>query len=330
MILIKNVHQIQIGSIDHVKSITDRLQFSGLLSNGENTVSFFGQGVDPEGERELSSWIKIEKGEMISGDDPYGAILSRGLAASIDAKVGDYLTILTSAGEGALNAIDIRVRGTFYSFAKEYDDRMLKIPLISAQKLLYLDAVQAMIVLLDKTENMDEVGKALSDLIEKEDLALETKTWSDLADYYRQVVKLYKRQFGVLKFIIGIIVVLSIINTMGMSIFERTREIGTVMAMGTKKNEVLSMFMLEGLVLGLLGGCLGVIFGMVLAKIISFIGIPMPPAPGSTVPYVAAIGIFPGVVIAAFLFSVGTAVVASFYPSFKASRLNISEALRYI
>ena len=267
---------------------------------------------------------------MISGDDPYGAILGRGLAASIDAKVGDYLTILTSTREGALNAIDIRVRGTFYSFAKEYDDKMLKIPLASVQKLLYLDAVQAMIVLLDKTENIDEVGKALSDLIEKKDLALETKTWSDLADYYRQVVKLYKRQFGVLKFIIGIIVVLSIINTMSMSIFERTREIGTVMAMGTKKNEVLSMFMLEGLVLGLLGGCLGVIFGIILAKIISFIGIPMPPAPGSTVPYVAAIGIFPRVVITAFLFSVCTAVAASFYPSFKASRLNISEALRYI
>jgi putative ABC transport system permease protein len=330
--LIENYRDLEkhIRDIPHVKNIANRLQFSGLLSNGENTISFLGQGVDPEGEKELISWIKIEHGEMISAEDAYGAILGRGLAASLDAKVGDFLTILTNTRDGAINAIDIKVKGIFYSFAKEYDDRALKLPLDTGQKLLYLDAVQAMVVLLDETESTDEVKVALSSLFEKKDFPLEVKTWSDLADYYHKVVELYKKQFGVLKFIISIVVVLSIINTMSMSIFERTREIGTIMAMGTKKNEVLSMFMLEGLVLGLLGGGIGVVLGMVLAKIISVIGIPMPPPPGSTVGYVATIGIFPEVIITAFLFSVVTALAASFYPSFKASRLNISEALRYI
>ncbi|MBE9573199.1 MAG: ABC transporter permease [Proteobacteria bacterium] len=330
--LIENYRDLekQIRGIPHVKNIANRLQFSGLLSNGENTISFLGQGVDPEGEKELSSWIKIEHGEMISANDAYGAILGRGLAASLDAKVGDFLTILTNTRDGAINAIDIKVRGIFYSFSKEYDDRVLKLPLDTAQKLLYLDAAQAMVVLLDETESTDEVKRALANMFEENRFPLEVKTWADLADYYNKLVKLYKRQFGVLKFIISIVVVLSIINTMSMSIFERTREIGTIMAMGTKKNEVLSMFMLEGLVLGLLGGGIGVILGIISAKIISFIGIPMPPAPGSTVGYVAAIGIFPKVIITAFLFSVVTALAASFYPSFKASRLNISEALRYI
>jgi len=330
--LIENYEDLekQIRTIPHVKSIANRLQFSGLLSNGENTISFLGQGVDPEGEKELSSWIKIEHGEMISSNDPYGAILGKGLAASLDAKAGDFLTILTNTRDGAINAVDIQVKGLFYSFAKEYDDRALKMPLDTAQKLLYLNAVQAMVVLLDKTESTDEVKTALSSLIARKDFAIEVKTWSDLADYYNKLVRLYKRQFGVLKFIISIVVILSIINTMTMSIFERTREIGTIRAMGRKRNEVLSMFMLEGLVLGLLGGGIGVILGTGFAKIISFIGIPMPPAPGSTVGYVAAIGIFPEVLITAFLFSVATALAASFYPSFKASRLNISEALRYI
>ena len=325
----KNVEK-QIRTMHHVKNIANRLQFSGLLSNGENTISFLGQGVDPEGEKDLSSWIKIEHGEMISAEDAYGAILGRGLAASLDAKVGDFLMILTNTRDGAINAIDIKVKGIFYSFAKEYDDRVLKLPLDTAQKLLYLDAVQAMVVLLDETESTDDVKVALSSLFEKKDFPLEVKTWADLADYYNKLVELYKRQFGVLKFIISIVIILSIINTMSMSILERTREIGTIMAMGTKKNEVLSMFMLEGLVLGLLGGGIGVILGIISAKIISYIGIPMPPAPGSTVGYVADIGIFPGVIIFAFLFSVVTALAGSFYPSFKASRLNISEALRYI
>lgn len=330
--LIENYRDLEkhIRDIPHVKNIANRLQFSGLLSNGENTISFLGQGVDPEGEKELSTWIKIEYGEMISTNDAYGAILGRGLAASLDAKVGDFLTILTNTRDGAINAIDIEVKGIFYSFAKEYDDRVLKLPLDTAQKLLYFNAVQAMVVLLDETESTDAVKMALANMFEENRFSLEVKTWADLADYYNKLVELYKRQFGVLKFIISIVVVLSIINTMSMSIFERTREIGTIMAMGTKKNEVLSMFMLEGLVLGWLGGSLGVVLGIVSAKIISYIGIPMPPAPGSTVGYVASIGIFPGVIIFAFLFSVVTALAGSFYPSFKASRLNISEALRYI
>ena len=330
--LIENYRDLEkeIRATPHVKNIANRLQFSGLLSSGENTISFLGHGVDPEGEKDLSSWLKIEHGEMISAEDAYGAILGRGLAASLDAKVGDFLMILTNTRDGAINAIDIEVKGIFYSFAKEYDDRVLKLPLDTAQKLLYLDAVQAMVVLLDETESTDEVKMALANMFEENRFPLEVKTWADLADYYNKLVELYKRQFGVLKFIISIVVVLSIINTMSMSIFERTREIGTIMAMGTKKNEVLSMFMLEGLVLGLLGGAIGVILGIISAKIISYIGIPMPPAPGSTVGYVAAIGIFPGVIIFAFLFSVVTALAGSFYPSFKASRLNISEALRYI
>jgi putative ABC transport system permease protein len=330
--LIENYRDLEkeIRAIPHVKNIANRLQFSGLLSSGENTISFLGHGVDPEGEKDLSTWIKIEYGEMISANDAYGAILGRGLAASLDAKVGDFLTILTNTKDGAINAIDIKVKGIFYSFAKEYDDRVLKLPLDTAQKLLYLDAAQAMVVLLDETESTDEVKRALVNIFEENRFPLEVKTWADLADYYNKLVELYKRQFGVLKFIISIVVVLSIINTMSMSIFERTREIGTIMAMGTKKNEVLSMFMLEGLVLGLLGGGIGVILGIISAKIISYIGIPMPPAPGSTVGYVASIGIFPGVIMFAFLFSVVTSLVGSFYPSFKASRLNISEALRYI
>lgn len=330
--LIENYQDLEkeIRAIPHVKNIANRLQFSGLLSNGENTISFLGQGVDPKGEKDLSSWLKIEYGEMISVEDAYGAILGRGLAASLDAKAGDFLMILTNTRDGAINAIDIEVKGIFYSFAKEYDDRVLKLPLDTAQKLLYLDAVQAMVVLLDETESTDEVKNALINMFEENRFPLEVKTWADLADYYNKLVELYEKQFGVLKFIISIVVVLSIINTMSMSIFERTREIGTIMAMGTKKNEVLSMFMLEGLVLGLLGGGIGVVLGIVSAKIISYIGIPMPPAPGSTVGYVATIGIFPGVIIFAFLFSVVTALAGSFYPSFKASRLNISEALRYI
>ncbi|MFH0811723.1 MAG: ABC transporter permease [Pseudomonadota bacterium] len=320
----------EILKIPQVKNVTFRLGFSGLLSTGDTTYSFIGQGVDPEGEQDLSRYVGLEKGEFLSNDAPYEAILGRGLASSFNAGVGDSLIILTNTKDGAINALDIAVRGIFYSFSKEYDDRALKLPLTAAQKLLNTDAVQAMVVILNDTGDTNLVKERLQNLFATKRLALEIKTWSDLADYYHKLVQLYNSQFAVLKVIISIIVIMSIFNAMNMSIVERTREIGTIMALGTKPNGVLGLFLLEGSLIGVIGGGIGVALGIVLAKVISWVGIPMPPAPGSMVGYTAAIAVVPRVVISAFLLSVLSAALSAFYPAFKASRSNIAEALRHV
>jgi len=96
-----------------------------------------------------------------------------------------------------------------------------------------------------------------------------------MADFYNKTVDLYGRQFLVLKIIIAVIVILSIFNTISMSVWERTKEIGTIMAMGFKKWEIMRLFLLEGFVLGVIGGILGTLGGCILAYVISLVGIPM-------------------------------------------------------
>jgi len=157
----------------------------------------------------------------------------------------------------------------------------------------------------------------------------EVVPWTRLADFYNKTVALFSRQMGVVKLIIAVIIVLSISNTMTMSVMERTVEIGTAMALGVRRQRILVLFLLEGGLLGAIGGICGVILGYLAAQAISAVGIPMPPAPGMSRGFVAGIIVTPSIVFDALLLAVSTTLIASIYPAWRASRLVIVDALRH-
>lgn len=338
--LIKDYNKItqKIDSLDHVELITPRIMFSGMISNGENTVSAFCQGINPEGEIKLNkienikrsaSGLTIQEGENLVKGDQFQVVLGRGLAKNIGAKPGDSLVLLTNTVSGSLNAFDVYVKGIFYTASKEFDDRALRMPIETAQRLVRTQGVQILVVMLDKTENTLLVKERILQLINSTQTPLEIKIWSDLADFYNKTVELYGRQFFVLKLIITIIVILSIFNTINMAIWERTREIGTIMAMGYKRLDIMKLFLAEGFILGFLGGVLGISLGVLLAYGISCVGIPMPPPPGATVGWIAFIKVVPDLLISSMIISLFASVFSSFYPAFKASNLIITDALRH-
>ena len=323
--------RVLVSKIEHVQDVMPRLGFSGLISTGETTTSFVGSGVNPESEAALASFTQIVDGRELASRDQRGILLGLGLARGLGVKPGDDLTLLTITKGGAINALAVKVRGIWESGEKAYDDRFLKAPIPEIQRLLDNEGeVQSIVVLLDKTEHTAFVRDRIAALIKERGLDLEMKTWEDLALRYHQVRELFSRIFNTLTLIVSIIVVLGIANTMMMAIFERTREIGTVMALGTRRRGVISMFILEGLTLGVIGGAIGIILGIVLAKVISYYGIPMPPPPGSTRGFVAQIMIVPEVLAQAFRLSIITAVLSSLYPAWRASRLDVVEALRHV
>lgn len=97
------------------------------------------------------------------------------------------------------------------------------------------------------------------------------------------------QQVMVVELIIAIVIVLSISNTMTMNVLKRTSEIGTCLAIGRRRLQILRQFLYEGLTIGLIGGALGLFLGSLLAALISTIGIPMPPPPGMSEGYTGAI-----------------------------------------
>lgn len=314
-------------AMDGVRLVAPRLVFSGLISHGEETISFAGEGVDPQKEKELSQAMTIVAGEGLSPADSDGILLGEGLAANLGVKVGDPVVLLGTTAQGSINGVDAHVRGIFATITKSFDDSALRAPLPLAQQLVRIQGVTSWVMLLDKTENTEPVVRSLrGSLTEKE---YELVPWYSLADFYNKTVVLFSRQVGVVQVLIALIIVLSISNTLSMTVIERTGEIGTTMALGVNRTAVLRQFVMEGLLLGIIGGAVGLGSGWLLAQVISAIGIPMPPPPGMARGYIGQILITPGLATNAFLLAVTTTFVASLAPAWKASRMVIVDALRH-
>jgi putative ABC transport system permease protein len=322
----------ELARVEHVRTVTARLGFSGLVSTGDTTTSFVGLGVEPDGEAALSSLAVIVDGQDLGRDAPRGIVAGIGLARAFGVRPGDDVTLLTTTRGGAINALAVTLRGVWESSEKAYDDRFLRASLPEVQRLLDVEPgeVQSVVLLLDRTEHTALVRERVAALIAARGLDLEVKTWEDLSLRYHQVRELFGRIFGVLTLIVGVMVVFGITNTMTMAIFERTREIGTIMALGTRRRRVVGMFVLEGMTLGVLGGLVGVALGVALARAISAIGIELPPPPGSTRGFTVQILVVPAVLLDAFRLSIVTATLASLYPAWRAARLDVVEALRHV
>lgn len=315
-----------LAHVPGVRSISPRLLFSGLLSHGDSTLSFIGEGVDAAKDPATRNLAIIE-GQPLSQDDPKGILVGTGLAANLGVKTGDTVVLLANTASGGINAVEVRVRGLASTSMKAYDDTMLRVPLATARALLRTQGAHLWVVGLQRTELTDTVLTRIRDMPAFK--GYEIVPWSKLADFYNKTVALFSRQMGVVKSIIALIIVLSISNTMTMSVMERTVEIGTAMALGVRRRRILGLFLLEGALLGAFGGLIGVTLGYALASIISFVGIPMPPAPGMSRGFIAAILITPGIILEALLIAVATTLVASLYPAWRASKLVIVEALRH-
>ncbi|HNI74395.1 MAG TPA: ABC transporter permease, partial [Accumulibacter sp.] len=261
--------------IDGVKIVGARLAFGGLISHGEATISFLGEGVEPDKEVLLSSTLFITKGQGLSTSDAKGIIIGAGLAANLGVDVGDQVVLMANTPAGGVSAAECHVLGLFSTVSKAYDDAAVRLPISTAQSLLKVGGSHLWVMLLDKTEDTSAVLAKLRDSFAGR--SLEFVPWNDLADFYNKTVTLFRKQVGVIKVIIAIIIVLSISNTLMMNVVERTGEIGTALAVGITRSKIMRSFVLEGVLLGVGGGLIGMLIGAVAAHIISLIGIPMPP-----------------------------------------------------
>ncbi|MFT3960033.1 ABC transporter permease [Propionivibrio sp.] len=322
----KSAEQSLVERMPGFRSLAPRLAFSGLISHGETTIAFIGDGVDPANEKPVSSQVNIMSGRDLETADEAAVILGEGLARSMGVAPGDDVVLLATAASGSPSAIEVKVAGTFATTTKEYDDSALRLPIQTARKLMKVKGATSWVVLLDETERTAEASRYLSEKLPGD--KFEIVPWTALADFYNKTVVLFSRQVSVVKFIIGLIIVLTISNTQMMSVLERTTEIGTSLAIGVRRRALMRMFVAEGALIGAVGGVLGLLLGFVLAQAISAIGIPMPPPPGMARGFLGEIRILPQLAADALVLAVFTTFAASLLPAWKASRMIIVDALR--
>lgn len=321
----------EIEKLPGVRAVAPRLAFSGLASLGDTTLSFIGEGIDAAREAWLNEGTVITGGRDLGAQDQQAIVMGHGLAQNLGAKVGDAVVLLTNTASGGINAVEGPVLGTFSTVSKSYDDAALRLPLDLAQQLLRIQGAHRWIVVLEDTNATDAMLAQLQARYggTDSDLPLSFVPWYELADFYNKTVSLFSKQVGVVKLIIAIIIVLSISNTLTMSVLERTSEIGTTLALGSTRRQILRRFLGEGLALGILGGLIGLVLGWLLALLISYIGIPMPPPPGMARGFTGEIRITPDLALDAWALAVATTLAASVYPAWRASRLEIVDALRH-
>jgi putative ABC transport system permease protein len=318
-----------IESTPGVKLVAPRLMVTGLISHGETTVSFIADGVDPKKEVELSKAFRIVAGHGLTSSAAKEVVLGRGLARNLGVKPGDVVALLATASGGSVNAIELNVAGVFISANQTYDDSALRLPIGQAQSLLRVNGAHLWLVLLNETEQTDHFLTKFRTRFSASTNKLEFVPWYQQADFYNKTVALFSQQMNVLRLIIGCIIVLSISNMLVMNVLERTGEIGTLLAIGFKRKKILHMFAIEGFLLGLIGASLGLVLGYGLAEIISVIGIPMPPPPGMEEGYTGKIRVTWNVLVTSFSIAFTTTTLAGLYPAWKASRLQIINALRH-
>lgn len=311
-----------------VRAAAARIEFNGLVSNGDKSVVFLGRGVEPEEEYGSAGFrLTMASGRPLQGSADGEAVVAIGLARALHVEVGDRLTILAQTVDAALNGADVQVVGTYTTGVREMDDRALIVGLPTAQAILNTTKVSKLIVVLERTAFTDEARETLTVGLAASGHRVEVASWSDLATFYHQVRGLYAGIFLFLGLIIVGLVVLSSGNAMTMTVMERVKEIGTLMAMGTSRPVVMSMFVAEGVGLGILGGALGAATGYVLARLLTEAGIMMPPPPTFTTGFPLVIDVVPALWVAVPALMTVTLLVASLLPAVRAARLRITDAL---
>ena len=236
-----------------------RIGFAGVINNGKRDLGIIGEGVEPAAEAKLGTYLRYIEGRALAESDRDGIVLGQGVARSLGLKAGDRVNLVISLAQGAVNTLDFEVVGVFQSFSKDFDARAVRLPWSSARELMDSQAAHLIVLVLEQTDATDRVLAALRQTLGPQ--GYELASWRELSDFYDKTVQLYESQFGVLRLIILLMVLLSVANSVNMTLFERTREFGTLLALGDRAGRVFALIMTESLLLGLFGAALGMSLG---------------------------------------------------------------------
>ena len=316
-----------VEALPHVVAVGERLNFNGLISHDDATLSFVGIGVQPGREAIVSRNLTFLSGSNLVDDGADEVVVGQGLAANLGLKTGDRVVLLLNTARGGVSAVEATVRGIFSTQVRAFDEVALRTSLAMARKLMKTAGTHSWVVALDDERALDATAERMRQALDPG--RYQVVRWIDLADVYTKTVTFLSGQLGVMRILVSIIIVLGVSNMLVMNVLERTGEIGTLMALGIRRRKVVALFLLESAYLGLIGSVAGLVLGIFAAKIISAIGVPMPPPPGRTVDYYGAVLVTMPILVSAFCVSLGTTLLAGLYPARKASRLVIVDALRF-
>lgn len=323
--------------MEDVLLVTPQLRISGLVTNGTISTIFIGKGVVPSAVDEFlkrfryrsSQITKSVKENNLRDDVSYGVAMASGLARLLDLQIGADAVAFSNTIDGQMNALNMEIFQIFNAGSDEMNDKIMRVPLKFARELYDTQGADRLAVLLKETPLTYPVRERLQEELSKHNLSMEIKTWQEMSEWYRKVKSMFDAVFAFLFVIVFVIVVMSVINTMSMAIIERTREIGTLRALGLKRKKLILLFSIESALLGffgMIGGIFLTLLGWWVVDIVEPTWIP--PGISSRVPI--QVEFVPQSMVLGFLFLLALCVCASFFPARKAAKQNVIDALGHV
>jgi ABC-type lipoprotein release transport system permease subunit len=249
----------KISALAPVKVATPRLIASGIIGAGEESVGVRIIGIDPASEANAPYRLGMVSGEFLNAEDREGLLMGRPLADKLGLYIGDTVNLLVNTSNGDVDQQLFSIRGIYSTGTPAYDEGTIFLPLAKAQAIARAENhASTIFVLLDDRDQTAAIAAAL------QSATLKTVTWEQANALILETEKFAGAYMMLLYLIILSITVTVIINTLVMAVFERTREIGILSAIGMKGGRIMAMFFAESGLLGILGILMGLVIGSVM------------------------------------------------------------------
>lgn len=349
-----------------LRVVTPSVSLGGIAGNPtvDRSKTFFGSGIVPSDRDRMRSWDEYH----MTSDGKYGTtglkdndvdhgVIGQGLARILglcDAlKVKNcppvphdgssvlspassgkpQLDLLGSAG-GAPNIVAFYPTAAKSMGAKEADDAYITMTLPLAQQLLYgagEKKVTSIAIQLHHNVDMAAARTRLNALFREKGWELEVRDYKELEPDFMAIMNYLNVIFLFLTVVLGMIVLFTTTNTMGMSVMERTQEIGTARAMGVRRGGIRRQFLAEGIILGILGATSGIVLGVIATYAINHANIRYtPPGDAEPIPLTLLTHGTGGLMLTIWIILVVMTALASIVPANRAARMKVVDALRHV
>jgi len=327
----------EFNNIEGVERVIPRLKFGAIVSTGDELVEMMGWGVDSQKELDFTNLGEnIAEGRMVE-KGKMEVVMGDSLLQDLNKEVGDKVTIVYNTAFSSLKGATFKIVGKVDSNLKLLDEKLFYLPLSVAQRQLYLDGQTTEILFELKDRNLaGETSNKINALLSNKGVAdkYEAINWREgggIISFFDLAKNIYN---VIYIFIVGLASFV-VINTLIMIVKERTQEIGMMSSLGLKKSSILKLFIFEGTVMGIIGSFIGAVFGGIITKVLSTVGLDFTQAfEGMGEEIIMSTIIYPEHSISnlIFAFFLGVIIVslASIIPARRAANLEPTDALRDI
>ncbi|MCB9737991.1 MAG: ABC transporter permease [Deltaproteobacteria bacterium] len=320
-------------AVPGVQAVAPRIAFGGMLAVGDETIFLFNQAIDPAAELKVcpkrgaamhdagkffgaGGIEQVADAVLVTGE------LEKALRPAM-AKTKDPAALLAPDRDGALSGENATIVGKV-DLSGPGDRKLGIVRLDVAQRLLKMEGrVTELAVAVDDLSRLEQTKAALQQALGE---GYEVHTWEEIASFVVDIRNMQNALLSLVAAVFMLLMLLGVANTMLMSVLDRTREIGTMMAVGVRRQTIVALFLMEAGFIGALGGSLGGALGWGLSSWLSADGISLR-LPTSDVPYVIHPFVPVQYLAAVVAIAATGAVLFALYPAWRASRLRPVEAL---